>query len=91
MICVDDNMAVALFGVARERKLQIPRDLSVVGMEDLPLAAALNPGLTTVRLPAYELGAAGMAAMFEAFAGRAMPAQVLPVSLTVRRSTAAPR
>ena len=47
----------------REAGLSVPDDVSVVGFDDIPLAAFFDPPLTTVRLPAYELGiAAGVRA-----------------------------
>lgn len=38
------------------RGLDVPRDVSVVGYGDLDIAAAMNPGLTTVRTPADQMG-----------------------------------
>jgi DNA-binding LacI/PurR family transcriptional regulator len=40
----------------RERGLSIPGDVALVGFDDVPLARYIDPPLTTVRLPAAELG-----------------------------------
>jgi LacI family transcriptional regulator len=50
-----DRMALGVFDAAAERRLRIPRDLSVVGFDDLPEARWLSPGLTTVRQPVREM------------------------------------
>lgn len=59
----NDPMAVGAMTVLRERGLRIPDDISIAGYNDMPLTALLNPGLTTVRYPGWEVGhaAAGVA------------------------------
>jgi LacI family transcriptional regulator len=58
VFCFTDTMAMGAYQAAAERGLRIPDDLSVVGFDDHPLiASSLSPGLTTVALPHYEMGA----------------------------------
>jgi LacI family transcriptional regulator len=52
----NDEMAAGVYQAARNLGLEIPRDLSVVGYDDSPLAARLWPPLTTVKLPIREMG-----------------------------------
>jgi LacI family transcriptional regulator len=52
----NDEMALGVFKVARDMGLEIPRDLSVVGYDDLPMASRVWPNLTTVRLPIRDMG-----------------------------------
>lgn len=52
----NDLMAVGVMDAIRERGLSIPEDVSVVGYDDIPVAAAIRPALTTVRLPNYDMG-----------------------------------
>ena len=53
----NDRMAIGVYAAAHHRGLEIPRDLSVVGYDDQQLVAAeLDPPLTTVALPHYEMG-----------------------------------
>src|SRR3546814_10585716 len=47
----NDEMAAGVVHAARQRGLDIPRDLSVIGFDDNPIAAHLWPPLTTVRWP----------------------------------------
>ena len=66
----------------------MPDDVSIVGFDDIPLAAYFDPPLTTVRLPAFELGQAAGRALLERIADRAIPHRtLLPTELIVRGST----
>ncbi len=57
LFCFNDQMGMGAYAAAATLGLDIPRDLSVVGVDNLELvAAALRPGLTTLRLPHYEMG-----------------------------------
>ncbi len=51
-----DVVAIGAIEAARQANLRIPDDLAVVGFDDIPWSAYINPPLTTVRLPAYSLG-----------------------------------
>lgn len=53
---LNDDMAIGVMQAARERNLELPRDLSVVGFDDLPMAARVWPNLTSVRLPIRDMG-----------------------------------
>jgi LacI family transcriptional regulator len=56
LFCANDLMALGALDAARERRLAVPRDLSVVGYDDQDLARYTHPPLTTVLLPNYEMG-----------------------------------
>ncbi|MNC35417.1 HTH-type transcriptional regulator DegA [compost metagenome] len=49
-------MALGVMQAARERGMELPRDLSIVGFDDLPMAARAWPNLTSVRLPIRDMG-----------------------------------
>lgn len=91
LLCDSDVLAAGACKAARALGLRVPADLSVAGFDDLALATAIDPELTTVRLPAEEVGGRGMAALLTVLdGGRVGPAE-LPVELVVRASTAPPR
>ncbi len=90
LVCDDDLIAAGAYKAARALGLDIPGDLSVTGFDDILVATALEPELTTVRLPAEELGARAMAALLERLAGHHPPSVSLPGELVVRGSTAPP-
>lgn len=62
---LNDYMAYGAYQAAAECGLAIPRDLSIVGYDDLPLSKLLMPPLTTIRQPAYEMGKAGSEILLE--------------------------
>ena len=91
MLCDDDLIAAGLYVAARERGLRIPRDLSVVGFDDMDFARALGPPLTTVALDAERMGATAFELLEKRIKGtRVRRRIVLPAELLVRESTAAP-
>lgn len=51
-----DAIAVGAPAALREAGLRVPRDVSLVGFDDVPFATDLTPSLTTVRVPYEELG-----------------------------------
>jgi LacI family transcriptional regulator len=91
LVCDDDLIAAGAYKAARHLGLDVPGDLSVTGFDDVLVATAIEPELTTVRLPAEELGARAMAALLERLDGRTPSDVFLPGELVVRGSTARPR
>jgi DNA-binding LacI/PurR family transcriptional regulator len=90
VFCDDDVIAAGLYLAARERGLRIPRDLAVVGFDDMDFARVLEPPLTTVSLDAELLGASAFELLEKLMAGRRTRRRVvLPAELVVRGSTAA--
>ena len=86
-----DVVAVGAMAAIRDAGLRVPDDLSVVGFDDVPLAAYLDPPLTTVHLPAHDLGHAAGLALLDRIAGRSVePRTVLPTELVIRSSTGPP-
>jgi DNA-binding LacI/PurR family transcriptional regulator len=84
-----DVVALGAIGALREAGRRVPDDVSIVGFDDIPLAGYFDPPLTTVRLPAFELGQAAGHALLDQIADRATPARtLLPTELIVRASTA---
>ncbi|QFZ24592.1 LacI family transcriptional regulator [Saccharothrix syringae] len=92
VVAGNDLQALGVYQAAREAGLRIPEDLSVVGFDDLPVAALVDPPLTTVHQPLVEMAAAATELALALGRGE-RPAQVgleLATTLTVRRSTAPP-
>ncbi|MEU1279818.1 LacI family DNA-binding transcriptional regulator [Streptomyces sp. NPDC005805] len=90
LVCDDDILAAGACKAARRLGLRVPGDLSVTGFDDLALATALEPELTTVRLPAEQIGEQGMSALLAVLDGRRPAPGDLPVELVARGSTAPP-
>jgi DNA-binding LacI/PurR family transcriptional regulator len=79
-------------GAARAKGLEIPRDLSVIGFDDIPSVASIPPGLTTLRRRAERLGEEAARVLFRLLAGEdGRPGEIfVPTELEVRGSTAPP-
>ncbi|MEV1046423.1 LacI family DNA-binding transcriptional regulator [Streptomyces sp. NPDC049916] len=90
IVCDDDILAAGACKAARRLGLRVPDDLSVTGFDDLALATAVEPELTTVALPAERVGERGMAALLAVLEDRPVELDGLPVELVVRGSTAPP-
>lgn len=98
LFCYNDRMAMGAYRAATELGLDIPRHLSIVGFDNQELIAAnLFPGLTTVALPHYEMGAWAIETLVHLLRGEAeyklladMPTR-LDCPLIIRGSVASPR
>ena len=82
-----DMQAIAVMDEARRRGRAVPRDLSVIGYNDIPEAATAHPPLTTVSGMQGERGGAAPRLLF---AGGAPRQELLPAELVIRASTGAP-
>jgi DNA-binding LacI/PurR family transcriptional regulator len=87
-----DLIAIGAIRELRAHGLQVPGDVSVVGYDDLPVAAYVDPPLTTVHQPTRAVGEAAAGLVLDAVGG-GLPAGVhlLPIRLVERTSTAALR
>jgi LacI family transcriptional regulator len=90
VFCSNDLSAIGVIDGARERGLEVPADLAVVGFDDIEEAAMTTPPLTTVRNPAFETGEAAGRLLGDRMAGSfrgSARAVKLPASLIVRASS----
>jgi LacI family transcriptional regulator len=99
IFCFNDRMAMGTYRAAHEAGFRIPEDLSVVGFDNQELIAeGLFPGLTTVALPHYEMGAWAVQTMIEILEGKGTapepsgggPMQRTMACPVVRRDSIAP-
>lgn len=71
VFCFNDQMAMGVYQAAQRLGMQIPDDLSIIGVDDLEIiSAALDPALTTVALPHYEMGRRAVEMLIDLIAGR---------------------
>ncbi|TQS45354.1 LacI family transcriptional regulator [Cryptosporangium phraense] len=92
VLCFSDVIALRLIQSARTMGIRVPKDLSVVGFDDHPLAGTFRPALTTVRQDVHAKGRAAAEALTAALRGAEVPEPhvVLPAELVIRDSTAPP-
>ncbi|GGS80975.1 hypothetical protein GCM10010206_49470 [Streptomyces cinerochromogenes] len=89
----NDMQALGVYQAARELGLRIPHDLSVVGHDDVPVVASVDPPLTTVHQPLAETAMAATEPALALGRGEPVPQRGLEIAatLTVRESTAPPK
>lgn len=91
VFAASDVVAFGAIAAIREAGRRVPADISVVGFDDIPLAAYFDPPLTTVHVPAHDLGRAAGLALLDRIAGRDVaPGTVLSTELVIRSSSAPP-
>jgi LacI family transcriptional regulator len=95
VICSNDMTAIGVLHALDETTHKVPKDISVVGFDDIRLAQFMLPPLTTVQMSCKELAAAAVQALRAGIEpGHAQAAQKewpIPTRLVVRRSTDFPR
>jgi DNA-binding LacI/PurR family transcriptional regulator len=91
VLAYNDLVAVGILSRLAELGVRVPGEMSVVGFDDIPLAAMVTPPLTTVAAPAELAGRTAVTALLDSLErGAASPVAVqrLPAALVVRGSTA---
>src|SRR5581483_8822522 len=87
ILAFSDLLAGGALRAAATRGLHVPADLSVIGFDDIPAAAAATPPLTTVRQPLLEKGRIAGQLLLEGWPAHEPPTRRLPTDLVVRAST----
>jgi LacI family transcriptional regulator len=91
VVCGNDVLATGALLEAARLGVAVPGQLSIVGFDDLDLAGHLQPGLTTVRVPAEEMWRLAADRVLDALRGVEVPRSTeIEVALVVRGSTAPP-
>lgn len=91
VFCANDQMALGLIHALGLRGIDVPRDISVVGFDDIPEAAHMLPPLTTIQQDFARVGALAVRVLVAALSGEQLPDTTpLPAQLIVRESVAAP-
>jgi LacI family transcriptional regulator len=86
----NDSMAVGALSALDERGVSVPREMSVVGFDDIPIARYVAPSLTTIRIDIAELGRRSFALLHEAIASsrKTQRQECISTTLVVRESSA---
>ncbi|MDT8305821.1 MAG: LacI family DNA-binding transcriptional regulator [Anaerolineae bacterium] len=88
VLAVSDAMALGVVKAAAQLGLNIPRDLEVIGFDDVPLAALTNPALSTVHQPVYRKGEIAIELLVATLEANVEPKSVvLPTELILRATT----
>lgn len=93
ILCADDSLAMGAIKGLNRKRINVPGEISVIGMNDLPLAEFSSPALTTVHLPVQEMGTLALALLQDMIAGTVeIPRRIeLACSIVERQSASAPQ
>lgn len=69
IFAASDSLAIGAMAAARQQGVRVPEDISIAGFDDIEFAAFCEPPLTTVRVPAYEMGMHAMTCLSEMING----------------------
>lgn len=91
VLASNDLMAVGALQAAHQARIKVPKEMSIIGFDDLPIAEMVHPALSTIRHPRREVAARAFDCLWKAVQGES-PAtgDVLHPHLVVRASTAPP-
>jgi DNA-binding LacI/PurR family transcriptional regulator len=89
VFCASDIIAVGALLEARHCGLRVPEDMAIVGLGDLEIAGHTSPALSTIHVPAYEIGTHAASMLLASFEQSKPFERVvkLPIKLTVRQSS----
>lgn len=87
VFCYNDRTAIGVMLAARERGLEVPQALSVVGFDDIEASSYVTPPLTTVHQPRLRMGRQAMQMLLDMLEDKPVADQLLPCELVVREST----
>jgi DNA-binding LacI/PurR family transcriptional regulator len=88
VFCYNDTTAMSLLAACYKRGVSVPDNLSVIGFDDIDMAAYTIPPLTTIRQPRFELGQLAMRMMLALLNSQLPENQIVPGELVVRQTTA---
>jgi len=90
IFAVNDLIAIGVLKEIQERGLKVPEDISVIGFDDIPLASLVNPALTTIAQPIYEIGREAVNLLIKNIEKKGLTKSkiILDTKLIVRESTA---
>ena len=88
----NNTMSLGVLQALHERGLRVPEDVSIVGFDDMPWQVAMQPPLTCIAQPTYDIGATAARLLLERIAepGRPVRRVVLETALVVRGSSGPP-
>jgi DNA-binding LacI/PurR family transcriptional regulator len=90
VVAHNDLMAMGLLGALREQGIAVPRDISVVGIDNIQTAAMVHPALTTLAIPKEQAGRRSVDLLLQYLADPSAPTPLtteLPTELLVRQTT----
>jgi len=89
IFAANDSMAIGAIEAAKRLSLNVPNDVAIVGFDDISTSRYVEPALTTVRVPVFEVGEIVGKIILKHLSGEGGSVEekiVIPVELVVRKS-----
>ncbi len=86
LLCATDILAIGAIRGAKKAHLSVPKDVSVIGIDDIFLSRYIEPRLTTVSVNKEEMGVYAMDLLYKKLKGKTPESILLPMNLVVRDS-----
>ena len=91
VFCGNDLIAISVIKLLKSKGYSIPKDIGIVGFDDIYMASVVEPGLTTVKQPNYEMGYKAVELLVDVLekSGKAAEPRtiILDTELIIRSST----
>lgn len=88
LMAFNDKSAIGAIRAIQDKGLSVPKDVSVIGVDDLQISAFTSPRLTTIRQPLREMGVTAASALLRLIQGEEVPVEtVMQPELVIREST----
>jgi DNA-binding LacI/PurR family transcriptional regulator len=90
--CLNDPIAIMVMQIIKSKQLSIPNDVSIIGFTNEPVSQYIEPSLTTVSQPSYEIGEMAASLFIEQMENKELfepLTKILPTELVIRNSTRA--
>jgi DNA-binding LacI/PurR family transcriptional regulator len=84
IMCGNDLLALGAIRAVRQRRLRVPEDIAVTGFDDFDFAEFVDPALTTVRVPGYEIGRTAGRMLVDVLEGRSPAARQLELAVELK-------
>lgn len=93
IFCANDDTAIGVIRAITEHGLNVPKDISVIGLDDIEISRYISPMLTTIHIPIEEMGVQATKILFDRIeGGHKTPMKVkFPCSLSPRESCLPPK
>jgi len=88
IFCSDDYMAIGVMNKIKERGLKVPKDIAIIGFDNIEIGAYLRPSLTTIKQPMYEIGKSSVEILLKLMSKNSKPPirKMLSTELIIRES-----
>jgi len=86
IMCLADIQALGVYEECKKEGLSVPRDISVVGFDDIPFASFMNPPLTTLRQPGFRKGEVAAETLVGLIAKKDAASVLMETEVVVRKS-----